>query len=543
MSGTPRVDVTPAPSRPTPPAPTPGASPLSSAQKTHVLVVDDEAVLRHSLVRVLEASGMRVGVADSGAHALEYITRTPPEVALVDMMMPGMSGLEVLAQIEAMGSPCEVILMTAFADVNSAVAAMKAGAYHFLTKPFHSNDAVVYAVAKAGEHRRLFDRSRSLEQVLLSKERFGELIGNSAKMLEVCRLIEGVGPTSATVMVVGETGTGKELVARAIHDHSPRAKKTFVAVDCGAIPSELVESELFGHVRGAFTGAQAARAGVFETANNGTVLLDEVGDLPLAAQVKLLRVLQEGEIKRVGADEPHNVDVRVLAATNVDLMSGIKAGRFRRDLYYRLHVITIELPPLRDRGDDVLLLATYFLQKFARSMQREVKRLSPDAARALLRYDWPGNVRELEHFIEHAMVLTQSEIIAVADLPFPPQPTPVPLTGPIEAAAWTTVAGGSDPIRTVLTELARLPYAEAKGSLLALFDETYTSELLRRTGGNMSEAARCAKLERSNFRRLLKRHGRDWLFRMTSGRTTLNTSAGRLATSHGSAGAPIGSAS
>ncbi|MBV9947888.1 MAG: sigma-54-dependent Fis family transcriptional regulator, partial [Myxococcales bacterium] len=311
-----------------------------------------------------------------------------------------------------------------------------------------------------------------------------------------------------------------------------------VAVNCGAIPKELVESELFGHVRGAFTGAQSARAGLFETADGGTILLDEVGDLPLAAQVKLLRVLQEGEIKRVGADESRTVDVRVLAATNVDLMTGIQGGQFRRDLYYRLNVIAIELPPLRERGDDVLLLANHYLQKFARSMHRDAKRLAPDTVRALREYEWPGNVRELEHAIEHAMVLSQKDVIAASDLPFlrpsgtfrdgatipasapapdrsgsrnPPSGGPASSNG-IPAAALATGPGATptpappESARAMLADLTELPYAEAKRRLVALFDETYTGEILSRTGGNMSEAARRAGLDRSNFRRLLKRH-------------------------------------
>jgi DNA-binding NtrC family response regulator len=488
----------------------------------HVLVVDDEPALRRSLARVLETRGMQVGVAEDGAQALEYIQRTPPDVALVDMMMPGIGGLEVLARLKAMDAPIEIVLMTAFADVDSAVAAMKAGAYHFLTKPFHSNDAVAHAVLKAAEHRRLADRARQLEQVLLSKERFGEIIGDSQRMLDVYRLIEGVAPTSSTVLILGESGTGKELVARAIHQNSPRAKKPFVAVNCGAIPKELVESELFGHVRGAFTGAQTARTGLFETADGGTILLDEVGDLPLAAQVKLLRVLQESEIKRVGADETRTVDVRVLAATNVDLMSRIQAGQFRRDLYYRLNVIAMELPPLRDRGDDVLLLANHYLQKFARSMQREQKTLTSEAIRALRDYDWPGNVRELEHAIEHAMVLSQKDVIAAADLPFARQALPfrdsatMPGVGAVSGGVGGIVPPAPSPRERrsdgvpamghgMFAGLSELPYAEAKRRLVALFDETYTGELLRRTGGNMSEAARRAGLDRSNFRRLLRR--------------------------------------
>jgi two-component system response regulator HydG len=506
-------------------ASTSGSSPTLSAappplvddesRAVHVLVVDDEPALRRSLARVLETRGMKVAVAEDGTQGLEYMQRTPPDVALVDMMMPGLGGLEVLTRVKAMGLRCEVILMTAFADVDSAVSAMKAGAYHFLTKPFHSNDAVAHAVGKAAEHQRLADRARQLEQVLLSKERFGAIIGDSPKVLEVFRLIEGVGPASSTVMILGESGTGKELVARAIHQHSTRAKKAFVAVNCGAIPKELVESELFGHVRGAFTGAQTARAGLFETADGGTILLDEVGDLPLAAQVKLLRVLQEGEIKRVGADETRTVDVRVLAATNVDLMARIQAGEFRRDLYYRLHVIAIELPPLRERGDDVLLLASHFLQKFARSMQRGAKRLSPEAARALCDYDWPGNVRELEHAMEHAMVLSQKEVIMPVDLPFARQSSMLRESGtmpgapPARAAAAGAPSILDDPGAPAVSELAALPYAEAKRRLVAHFDESYTGELLRKAGGNMSEAARQAGLDRSNFRRLLKRHKDD----------------------------------
>lgn len=487
--------------------------PQDAPAAIHVLVADDEPALRRSLARVLEARGMRVGIAEDGTQALDYVAKTPPDVALVDVMMPGMTGLDVLAHIKGNGAPCEVILMTAFVDVESAVAAMRAGAYNFLTKPFHSNDAVAHAVEKAAEHRRLATRAQRLEEVLLSKERFGEIIGDSPRMLEVYRLIEGVAQAASTVLILGESGTGKELAARAVHMRSQRAKKPFVALNCGAIPKELVESELFGHLRGAFTGAQAARAGLFETADGGTVLLDEVGDLPLAAQVKLLRVLQDGEVKRVGSDETRTVDVRVLAATNIDLASRIDAGQFRRDLFYRLNVIALELPPLRERGDDVLLLAEHFLQKFARSMQRQPKRLSPEAVRALREYDWPGNVRELEHAIEHAMVLAQRDVVTVTDLPFSRKPpalreiAPVPSRPAAAEGSSPQRGAGHDPTRGMLADLARMPYTEAKRRLLSLFDETYTAEVLRGAGGNMSEGARRAGLDRSNFRRLLKRHG------------------------------------
>jgi DNA-binding NtrC family response regulator len=478
----------------------------------HVLVVDDEDTLRRSLGRMLQSRGLRVGLVEDASLALDYIAKHPPDVALVDMMMPGMSGVELLGKVKEAHPEVEVIMMTAFADVASAVNAMQAGAYHFLTKPFHSNDAVVHAVLKAAEHRRLLDRAKQLEERLLSKERFGEIIGTSSKMQAVYRLIEGVATATSTVLILGESGTGKELVARAIHQRSPRANKPFVAVNCAAIPKELVESELFGHVRGAFTGAQSARAGLFETASGGTIFLDEVGDLPLAAQVKLLRTLQEGEVKRVGSDDTRIIDVRVVAATNVDLIHKIETGAFRKDLFYRLNVIAISLPPLRERADDIVLLAQHFVHKFSARMQRPVKRFSAEAVRALREYGWPGNVRELEHAIERAVVLAPSDVIGPSDLPFarpgepwgtPSSPPPSPSWRPTPPPRVPADVGGAP-----IAELAGMPYAEAKKRMMAFFDEAYTNEILRRTGGNMSEAARQAGLDRSNFRRIVRRNKR-----------------------------------
>jgi DNA-binding NtrC family response regulator len=475
--------------------------PLESTEEPiHVLVVDDEPGLRRTLARVLGARGLRVGTAEDGVSGLEYIERHTPDVALVDMRMPRLPGLDLLTRVKEEQRSVEVIMMTAYADVDAAVASVKAGAYHFLTKPFHSNDTVALAVLKAAEHKRLVERAHKLEERLLSKERFGELVGTSPKMEAIYRLIEGVATTTSTVLVLGESGTGKELVARAIHQRSSRSQKPFVAVNCAAIPRELVESELFGHVRGAFTGAQTARAGLFESANGGTLFLDEVGDLPLAAQVKLLRALQEGEIKRVGSDETRTVDVRVLAATNVDLAQKIDAGSFRKDLFYRLNVIALRLPPLRERGDDVVLLSSHFIQKLARRMDRDVKRLSPDAVRALRAYAWPGNVRELEHAIEYAFVLSQGDVIHATDLPFVRARSEAPMAAPAEVdESGVELAGG------FVEGLVELPYAEAKKRLLTRFDDHYTEELLRRTNGNLSEAARRAGLDRSNFRRIMRR--------------------------------------
>lgn len=465
----------------------------------HVLVVDDEPGLRRGLARILTARGYTVGTAEDGASGLEYLAANTPDVALVDMTMPRLSGLELLVKAKETHPEIEIIMMTAHGGVEEAVQAVKLGAYQFLTKPFVSNDAVAIVVAQAAEHKRLLDRTRHLEQRLEAQEQFGELIGTAPKMLAVYRLIEGVAAATSTVLIVGDTGTGKELVARAIHQRSARSARPFVAVNCAAIPTELVESELFGHVRGAFTGAQSARAGLFESAHTGTIFLDEVGDLPLSAQVKLLRTLQEGEVKRVGSDETKNVDVRVLAATNVDLRSKIDAGTFRTDLYYRLNVIRIALPPLRERGADIDQLAYHFLQKYARRMGREAKTLAPDAIAALRGYAWPGNVRELEHAMERALVLSQGRAIHAVDLPFEIEGAEAapPSISPVSSAAPEAM--------TLSAALADRPFAEAKKVAMTLFEDAYVAEIMRRAGGNLSEAARLAGVDRSNFKRIARK--------------------------------------
>ena len=461
-----------------------------------VLVVDDEPTLRRTLARLLNSRNMTVLTADDGAQAIELLEREQVDVLLVDLMMPKVGGLELLDHVRSSHAGVEVIMMTAFGDVETAVKAVRAGAYHFLTKPFRSNDEVVLTVTKAAERRRLVDRALLLERRLEQMEKFGELIGNSPAMQEVYRLAIGVAPTSSTVLILGESGTGKELTARAIHGHSPRVNAPFVAVNCSAIPVDLVESELFGHVRGAFTGATATRAGLFESADRGTLFLDEVGDLPPLAQVKLLRALQEGEVKRVGSNETRIVDVRVVAATNVDLRSRISAGRFREDLYYRLNVVPISLPALRERREDIPLLAYHFLQKYASRSLSPVKKISPEAMRLLSAHHWQGNVRELENAIEHAVVFCRDDTMTPAELPFGR-----PNNGaPTEPAA----AAGAEPGNPGLSDL---PYKEAKERSLETFERSYFEGLLARTQGNVSEAARQAGLDRSNFRRAVKRAG------------------------------------
>ncbi len=471
---------------------------LAKAGATRVLVVDDEPTLRRSVVRMLAASGMDAIPVEDGAAALALLERERVHVALVDLMMPKMNGLELLENLRTSHPGVEVIMMTAFGDVEVAVKSVRAGAYDFLEKPFRSNDEVVLCVSKAAERRRLLNRTEMLERKLEQKETFGELIGNTQSMQEVYRLAVGVAPTSSTVLILGESGTGKELTARAIHEHSSRANKPFVAVNCSAIPVDLVESELFGHVRGAFTGAITTREGLFESADQGTIFLDEVGDLPPLAQVKLLRALQEGEIKRVGTNETRRVDVRVLAATNVDLRTKIAAGRFREDLYYRLNVICIELPPLRKRRDDIAILAHHFLRKYAARQGREVVKISDEAMRVLRSQNWPGNVRELENAMEHALVYCREDTIL---------PQHLPCTRHTLAPSLTEESDGN--LGVALPEdLAHLPYREAKQRALSMFDNAYFTAVMRRTGGNISEAARQAGLDRSNFRRASKRTGR-----------------------------------
>ncbi|MBL8720374.1 MAG: sigma-54-dependent Fis family transcriptional regulator [Myxococcales bacterium] len=471
-----------------------------------VVVVDDEPTLRRTIARTLAQKGFEVTQLEDGTQALAHLEKNDPDVMLVDLMMPGVSGLEVLKETKARRPDVECVIMTAYSRIEDAVTAVRAGAYDFLTKPFPSFDAVALTVAKAAERRRLITRTRRLEEELDRSSVAGTtLIGSSPPMREVYRLIEGVASASSTVLVLGESGTGKELVARAIHDKSPRKVRPFVAVNCSSIPDTLIESELFGHVRGAFTSAMSARAGLFEAADKGTLFLDEVGDLSLAAQVKLLRALQEGEIKRVGSNDTKVVDVRVIAATNVDLKRKIESGAFREDLYYRLNVIAIDLPALRDRRDDVPLLAQHFLRKFTQRAGKNIARISIEAIEALTAYEWPGNIRQLENAMERAVVLATSDEITKAELPDA-------VTGGLRAlarvAAVNTVTLESA-LDSLVLGLADLPYPEAKRRIVRDFDRAYGAALLSRAQGNVSEAARKAGLDRSNFRRVLRRHGDD----------------------------------
>jgi two-component system response regulator HydG len=390
-------------------APAPAASPT-------VLVVDDDAANLDSVVRIFQKEGLRVLAAESGERALELVRQEPVAVVVTDLMMPGMSGTDLLKAVHALAPEVEVVLMTAYGTVEKAVAAMKEGAYDFLTKPLKRH-SLVKSVGKALEKRRLVEENRSLRAQLAELSRTGGIVGQSPAFKAMMDIVRQAAPSSATILVLGESGTGKELVARAVHDLSPRAAGPFVPINCAAIPESILESELFGYERGAFTGAVARKEGRFERAQHGTLFLDEVGEMSPAVQVKLLRVIQEGEIERLGGTRPIQVDVRLVAATNKDLWQEVKEGRFREDLYYRLDVVKIGLPPLRERQGDVPLLANHFLRVFCQKNGKAIAGFTRAALDAMETYSWPGNVRELENAVERAVVLSRGETIDLPDLP------------------------------------------------------------------------------------------------------------------------------
>jgi two-component system, NtrC family, response regulator AtoC len=383
---------------------------------TRVLVVDDEENLRLVLRTLLARAGYEARAVSSAEVALEELERFDADFVLADVRMQGMSGIELTREIVRRGSLATVIVMSAYGSLDLALEAMKAGAYDYLAKPF-KHDEVLLVLKKAEEREALRRENRALRERLREQNTFGELMGKSDAMQRVFRTIEKVAVYTTTVLLQGASGTGKELVARAVHQRSPRASRAFVAVNCGAIPEALMESELFGHKRGAFTDATQDKRGLFEEAHQGTLFLDEVGELPLALQVKLLRVLQEGSVRRLGETRDTKVDVRVIAATVRDLSSEVKEGRFREDLYYRLNVLQLSLPSLRERAGDLPLLVDHFLDKYNARLGTRVKGVAPDALKALMRYAFPGNVRELENMIERAVVLAEGDMLTVADLP------------------------------------------------------------------------------------------------------------------------------
>jgi len=381
-----------------------------------VLVVDDEENIRLVLRTLLRKHGYEVELADSAESALALVDSFGPDVILTDVRMPKMSGLDLLATLKAKNALATVIVMSAYGSMDLALEAIKAGAYDYVSKPFKP-DEVVLALRKAEERETLRRENRALKEQISQQAQFESMLAKSAPMVDVFKTIAKIADFKTTVLVTGESGVGKELVARALHSRSSRKGGPFVAINCGAIPENLLESELFGHKKGAFTDATSDKRGLFEEATNGTLFLDEIGELPLNLQVKLLRVLQEENIRRLGDSRDVKVDVRIVAATHRDLAAEVSAGRFREDLFYRINVLHVAIPPLRERREDVPLLVDHFVAKNNARLGTNIRGLSPEARKILLEYGWPGNVRELENTIERAMVLCESDTIGAGDLP------------------------------------------------------------------------------------------------------------------------------
>jgi two-component system, NtrC family, response regulator AtoC len=445
-----------------------------------IFVCDDDTSSRELLARILSSAGHRIVALADGRDALDRLAAPegPPDLVVSDIRMGEVDGLALTDALRQRAPDTPVILVTAFGNIDGAVDAIRRGAFDYISKPYDV-DAIKVVVARALEQRRLALENRALRRDLRDKYRLENVVGRSEAMLQVYKTAARVALTDATVLIQGESGTGKELVARAIHSSSPRAQRPFVAVDCGAIAEGVLESELFGHARGAFTGAQASRRGLFEEANQGTLFLDEIGDVGPNLQARLLRALQEGTIRRVGTNEPIAVDVRVVAATNKDLAVAVKEGRFREDLFYRLAVVTIRIPPLRERREDIPLLAEHFAAKHGRA---EGAAVSPAARDLLVAYDWPGNVRELENVVARALALNPSGVILPEDLPDH-------VRGGARAAATGTVpaAAVSTHDRPTLAELER----------------RYAAQVLAETGGNKTRAAEVLGIDRKTLYRLL----------------------------------------
>jgi DNA-binding NtrC family response regulator len=444
-----------------------------------VLVIDDEPVLQDVLGSLLTSDGFEYQQATTAAEGMRVLREEEIDVVLLDLMLPDRSGLELLPEIKAFDPHLPVVVITAYSSVESAIDAMRAGAFHYVPKPF-KNEEVLHLVHRAAERRTLLVENRQLRNRL---EGMGEIVGTSRRIEEVFELMRRAAPARSTILIVGESGTGKELVAHAIHRLSSRGDGPFVPVHTSAIPADLLESTLFGHVKGAFTGAVSNRKGLFEAADNGTLFLDEVGTISPETQTKLLRVIQEREIRRVGSVEAKTVNARLLAATNTDLWEEVQAGNFREDLYYRLNVINIELPPLRDRHDDIPLLATHFLKIYIEENQRELEGFSPAAMDALIEYHWPGNVRELENAIERAVVLCRGDTIELDELP----------------QALRGEGPNTKPVADFPPE--GLDFRET----VARYQEQLIREALSRSGGVQRRAARMLKLSPTTLNEMIHR--------------------------------------
>ncbi len=456
---------------------------------TNILVVDDEEVLQDVLGTLLKREGLRPLAARTGEEALLIAEREPIDLVLLDLMLPGMSGMEVLKQIRSRDPEQVVIVVTAYSSIESAIEAMRIGAFHYIPKPF-KNEEVLLTIRKGLEQRRLTSENRTLKQELEKRYGLDNIIGKSAPMQQVFDLIRLAAPSKSNMLILGESGTGKELVAKALHHHSRRTQGPFVTVNSGSMPHDLLESTLFGHVKGAFTGAIAAKKGLFEAANNGSIFFDEIGNIPMETQAKLLRVIQEKEFMRLGGIDTIRVDVRLIAATNSDIEALVRRGEFREDLYYRLNVITLQLPPLRDRTEDIPLMARHFLRVYADENGKAMNAISPAAFELLMDYRWPGNVRELENAIERAVVLSSGEVLEVELLP-----------PAVRSAAGAGSSLGLNPLPP--TTLASGSFWDAVSS----YERQLVIQALQSAGGVQKKAAELLQIKPTTLHEMMKRLG------------------------------------
>ena len=454
-----------------------------------ILVVDDEPNYLVVLSELLRDEGFEVYTAPGGDEALEIIKSVDLDMVISDMQMPGMDGMALMQRIKEVDNDLPVLIITAYAEIEKAVAAMQAGAFSYLAKPF-SNDELIITINKAVSHRSILRENIRLRQEIKKRAKFGGMVGKNPKMRQVYELIEKVAPTPASVLITGESGTGKELVAKAIHVNSPREPFPFITVNCAALADNLLESELFGHEKGAFTGAASMRKGRFELADRGTIFLDEIGEIPLSLQSKLLRVLQERSFERVGGSRTMTVDVRIISATNKDLKEEVQKGHFREDLFYRLNVIHVALPALRERMDDMPLLVDHFVARAATNLGKEGLRISADAIRLLVNLPWEGNVRELENTIERAAILCNDNVIEAEDV----QPESISIDS---SASWTQD----------FDLLQLIPDSVKLNDVLYLVEEKMLLEALERSGHVQARAAEMLGITKSLLQYKMKKYG------------------------------------
>lgn len=487
----------------------------AGGKPVRALVVDDESSLRTALFRILDRQGFQVVTANSKREAEALIApETPFDLALIDLRLPDGDGLELMTRLRQTHTSCQVIILTGHGTIENAVKATQMGAYHFVTKPFNMEE-LVSIVEKAISHKTLQTENQHLRTALSRRYRFENIIGASEEIRHVLSMVERVADSDSTVLVTGESGTGKELIAKAIHYNSPRANKPFIPVNCGAIPAELLESELFGHVKGAFTGAIANRQGRFDLASGGTLFLDEIGELPLALQVKLLRVLQERRFEPVGSMKTHEADVRIVVATNVDLAKAVAKGTFREDLYYRLNVIPVRLPSLKERKSDIPLLLHHFMQL---SNDRAAERAGParqarqlggfsaEAMGSLISHPWPGNIRELENLVERLAVLKGEGMIEMSDLPEPYRACAAVLSPSMGMSSFGSALGGAG--ANLSMDALDLPESGLDfNSAVDAYENALILQALEKTGWNRNQAAALLKLNRTTLVEKIKKKG------------------------------------